>query len=296
MGRYSISDLEKISGIKAHTIRIWEQRYGLLKPQRTDTNIRFYDDFDLKLLLNISMLTLRGMRISRIAEMSESEIMEQVTSVMENCGEYLTQVNSLLLATLELDEPKFEKVFATCTVRFGFEHTITKVIYPLFTRIGIYWQTGTVNPAQEHFLSMLVRQKIISAIDGIISIPGKDSAKFLLFLPEGEHHEIPLLFCSWWLRSHGQQVVYLGQSVPIDDLFSVVKIHEPDYLFTVITTRLGQDCPDDYINEVSRRLGKGVLLATGAAALGSDCACLSNVKKIYSPADLEQVLNKRSQN
>jgi MerR family transcriptional regulator, light-induced transcriptional regulator len=292
LARYSIRELEKISGIKAHTIRIWEQRYQIFNPKRTETNIRYYDDCDLKLLLNISMLTLRGVRISRIAEMSESEISQHVQTTMEECGEYLTQVNAMLLAIIELDEARFEKIFATSILRFGFERTIIHIIYPLFTRVGIYWLAGTINPAQEHFLSNLVRQKIISAIDQLTTYPSADSQKFLLFLPEGENHEIPLLFAQWWLRTQGHQVMYLGQSVPMEDLLSVVTIIQPQFLFTAITARAGKDCPDDYLKLISSRLKNETLLVTGGAALSSECSPPPNVKRIHSLAELAETLNK----
>src|SRR5210317_1574096 len=166
MSIYSIKDLEYLSGIKAHTLRIWEQRYNFIKPKRTDTNIRYYDDEDLKFVLNVSLLKDHGHKISRICSMPEQDIQLEVNRLMEKKMGFPEQIQSLTLSMLELDEERFEKTLNTNILQIGFERTMMNLVYPFFQRIGILWQTGAIASAQEHFISNLVRQKIIVAIDG----------------------------------------------------------------------------------------------------------------------------------
>ncbi|MDX5348515.1 MAG: MerR family transcriptional regulator, partial [Hymenobacteraceae bacterium] len=183
MAHYSIKELEHLSGVKAHTIRIWEQRYNLLHPKRTETNIRYYTDADLKLLLNIALLNQRGFKISRIAKMSEQELRQEVLKLTDTADGYDAQISKMLLAMIELDEEQFDKIFSTVNLQLGFENNIQHVIYPFLERIGILWQTGSINPAHEHFISNLIRQKMVVAIDGQVKKSLPEKGKFLLFLP-----------------------------------------------------------------------------------------------------------------
>lgn len=195
MSAYTIRELENLSGIKAHTIRIWEKRYGLIAPQRTSTNIRTYCDTELKKLLNVSILNRNGLKISKIAQLSTDEIIakiSQFTSATTTSAE--SQIESLILAMIDLDDYRFEQVLARAVIQYGFEDAVTTVLYPFFVRIGIMWQTGSINPAQEHFVSNLVKQKLYVAIDGLNVNFKHNARRFVFFLPEGELHEIGLLF------------------------------------------------------------------------------------------------------
>ncbi len=195
MSSYSIKDLEQLSGIKAHTLRIWEQRYNFIIPKRTDTNIRYYDDKDLKLILNVSLLRENGYKISKIADMDQEQIAGAVLEITEKNFSFSDQIHSLVLAMIDLDEERFEKIMSTNILQTGFENTMLSIIFPFLSKIGVLWQTGSITPAQEHFISNLIRQKLIVAIDGCY-VPSKEiNNKYLLFLPEGELHEISLLFC-----------------------------------------------------------------------------------------------------
>lgn len=236
MSTYSIKDLENLSGIKAHTLRIWEQRYNFIKPKRTSTNIRYYDDQDLKLILNVSLLKEKGLKISKIAKMNEEEIGSAVVEHTSKDQKYPDHIHSLTNAMIDLDEERFEKVISTNILKIGFENTMLQIIFPFLTKTGVLWQTGSITPAQEHFISNLIRQKIIVAIDG--QYRGKTTGKkFLLFLPEGELHELSLLFSNYILKNRGHQVVYMGQSLPFEDLQSVYKVHQPDILLSVFTSK-----------------------------------------------------------
>ena len=232
MASYSIKDIEKISGIKAHTLRMWEKRYKLLEPKRTETNIRYYDDDDLRKILNVALLNRNGFRISQIACLGEEELNKKINTLSNNVTNNDTEIDKLVVSMMEMDEKKFEKVLNTAVMQFGFEDTIMFTLYPFFEKIGILWQTGTINPAQEHFISNLVRQKIIVAIDGVVERTDRNRKHFLLFLPEGELHELGLLFYYYLLKKRGHKITYLGQSVPLGDLKNAGKFLSPDFILT----------------------------------------------------------------
>jgi DNA-binding transcriptional MerR regulator len=165
MGKYSIKELEQLSGIKAHTIRIWEKRHKLIEPQRTDTNIRFYSDEDLKKIINVSLLNNNGVKISKIAGMSFEDMTKKILEMSESKSEATVFIDQLVIAMVDMEEDRFEKILSTLILRFGFERSVIEVIYPFLEKIGVLWQTKNINPAQEHFISNLIRQKIIVAID-----------------------------------------------------------------------------------------------------------------------------------
>ena len=288
MSTYSIKDLEQLSGIKAHTLRIWEQRYNLLQPKRTDTNIRFYDDDDLKLILNVALLNDNGVKISKIASMSPNELREEVMKLTERSLTHDDQIHALTICMIEMDEELFDKILSTNILKLGFEQTMLNVIYPFMSKIGVLWQTGAINPAQEHFISNLVRQKLIVAIDG--QIPQQGGKKFLLFLPEGELHEISILFASYLIKSKGHKVIYLGQSTPNDDLLSVFKLHQPEYLLTVITTSHSSEYVQEYINALADRFAIAQILVTGYQVLGQDLRFPENVSQISYIRDIKDLL------
>ena len=288
MSTYSIKDLEQLSGIKAHTLRIWEQRYNLLQPKRTDTNIRFYDDDDLKLILNVALLNDNGVKISKIASMSPNELREEVMKLTERSLTHDDQIHALTICMIEMDEERFDKILSTNILKLGFEQTMLNVIYPFMSKIGVLWQTGAINPAQEHFISNLVRQKLIVAIDG--QIPQQGGKKFLLFLPEVELHEISILFASYLIKSKGHKVIYLGQSTPNDDLLSVFKLHQPEYLLTVITTYPSSEYVQEYINALADRFASAQILVTGYQVLGQDLRFPENVSQMSYIRDIKDLL------
>ncbi len=293
MSTYSIKDLEQLSGIKAHTLRIWEQRYNLLDPKRTETNIRYYDDDDLKLILNVALLNDNGFKISKIASMSETDMREEVVKLTERSLTHDDQIHALTICMIEMDEERFDKVLSTNILKLGFEQTMLNIIYPFMSKIGVLWQTGAVNPAQEHFISNLVRQKLIVAIDGQINVQG--GKKFLLFLPEGELHEISILFASYIIKSQGHRVIYLGQSTPNDDLLSVYKLHEPEFLLTVITTSPSAEYAQDYIDALSERFSDATVLVTGYQVIGQDLSFPSNVKCLNYIRDIKEYVEEVEQ-
>ncbi len=289
MGHYTIKDLEKLSGVKAHTIRIWEKRFNIIKPSRTETNFRYYNDEQLKKLLNISLLNNSGYKISKIACLCETEICKEVEKVTSGEKNYNSQIEKLVVSMIEMDEDKFERKLTDFIERDGFEDAMLHVIYPFFDKIGVLWQTGNITPAQEHFVSNLVRQKLIVAIDGLKKKTVRNHKSFLLFLPEGELHEIGLLFTNYLLRKYGHKVIYLGQSLPLKDLAYVVRNRKPDFLLTYITSPI-EGGIKKYINAMQKACISRPVYIAGMQSCNIDFADLENVYCISCSGDVHCLL------
>lgn len=296
MANYSIKDLEHLSGIKAHTLRIWEQRYNLINPKRTDTNIRFYDQDDLKLVLNVSLLKDNGYKISKIAQMEKQELFDEVLKVSERATSFADQIYGLTLSMIDLDEARFEKIIATNTLKLGFERTMLNIIYPFLSKIGIMWLTDSINPAQEHFISNLIRQKVIAAIDGQYNDHEllDNSKKYMLFLPEGELHELSLLFANYLIQARKNKVVYLGQNMPFYDLRAAQIVYEPDYLFTVLTSKPQDQTAKEYIHTLAAEFPNTPILVSGAQVIGEDLDLPENVMPIANPNQLVNFVEERN--
>ncbi|MCY7359200.1 MAG: MerR family transcriptional regulator [Rudanella sp.] len=286
MSNYSIKDLEQLSGIKAHTLRIWEQRYNIISPKRTNTNIRTYDDQDLKLVLNISLLKDHGYKISEISRLSVEEMYREVIKISDCQLNYPDQIHALTISMIDLDEDRFEKIISTNILQFGFENTMIHIIYPFLSRIGTLWITGSVGPAQEHFITNLIRQKIIVAIDGQVSKQRPDSKKYMLFLPEGELHEISLLFANYIILARYNKVIYLGQSLPFNELVFAYNIHKPDYVFSVITSVPSNSDVQPFVNKLMKTFPESHILLTGYRVVGQDIQTDDNATIINNIEDL----------
>ncbi|WMN06201.1 MerR family transcriptional regulator [Marivirga arenosa] len=293
MSSYSIKDLEHLSGIKAHTLRIWEQRYNFIEPKRTDTNIRYYSDEDLKLVLNISTLKENGYKISKIAKMSEDELNKEVLKIAETNLRFPDQINSLTLSMIDMDEDRFENILNNNILKYGFERTMLNVIYPFLAKIGMLWQTGSILPAQEHFISNLIRQKMTVAIDGQYVTESESKGKWLLFLPEGELHELSLMFASYLLRARKFKVIYLGQNLPKSDLYSVKDIHTPDYVLTICTAAPRKSEVQGYIDEIAELFNSATLFVGGFQVIGQDIKRKKNVEFIMKMEDLIDFINEK---
>jgi len=236
MAVYSIKEIEKLSGIKAHTIRIWEKRFGLIEPHRTNTNIRYYTDDDLKKILNVAVLNRQGIKISNIARLSDLELKEEIIRISNSSLSHNTLVDSLVIAMIDMDEYKLEAIIDKSISKIGLSTTVVDVLYPMLDKVGILWQSGDVYPAQEHFAANLIRQKIIGATDQLSSTYNPKGKKFLLILPEGEWHEIPLLFAQYLIKEANHEVLYLGQSVPYRDVLTIGASKQFDYIVISSTT------------------------------------------------------------
>ncbi len=264
---YSIKDLEKLSGIKAHTIRIWEQRYDIIQPGRTKTNIRYYTEQDLKLILNIALLNRNGIKISKIAKMEQEEILEKVAAISEINFENDVQLDALTLSMIEMDEYKFDRIISTNIQQLGFERTMLEVIYPFLDKLGLLWLTGSINPVQENFMSYLIRQKIVAAIDSLPVTTGHGIPKFLIYLPEGESQELSLLFMHYLLKSRRFRVIYIGKNVNVSDIQDAFNIHKPDFVYTIISETFIKPPVKDYISTLTKNFPNTHFLLSGYQVL-----------------------------
>jgi MerR family transcriptional regulator, light-induced transcriptional regulator len=254
MNAFTIKDLENLSGIKAHTIRIWEQRYNFLRPQRTNTNIRYYSNDELKMVLNIALLNKYGFKISHIGRMQPQEIKEKILSLVDTKAIQERIVNELVQEMVDLNMEKFECIISDYIAAKGIERTVIQIIFPFLEKIGILWQTGHINPAQEHLVTNIIRQKLIVGIETTTS-PMQLDKTFLLFLPEGEHHELGLLFMYYILKSRGAKTIYLGANVPLKDVEQVVNLKKPDFTFLHLTGTASSFNFDKFLASIQQRLG-----------------------------------------
>ncbi len=262
MNVFTIKDLENLSGIKAHTIRIWEQRYQFLKPSRTGTNIRYYSNEELKKILNIALLNKYGFKISHIDKMKDEELKERILALNQTDAQHERIVNELIQCMIDLNVEKLEEILDNYIQARGIERAITQIIFPYMEKIGILWVTNHINPAQEHLVSNIIRQKLIVGIEGV-STPLKAQKSILLFLPEGEYHELGLLFMYFLLKSRGVNTIYLGANVPLKDAEYVVNLKKPNYLYTHITA-CGQSFNfDKFISNVTKKFSGTPLIISG---------------------------------
>lgn len=265
MNAFTIKDLENLSGIKAHTIRIWEQRYSFLRPQRSKTNIRYYCNDELKTILNIALLNKYGFKISHIDKMSADQITEKILSLNQADAVQERLLNEMLQHMVDLDSDKFEAVLDGYIRQKGIDKTINFLIFPFLEKIGILWMTSHINPAQEHLVSHIIRQKLVVGIDSVFThIMTKKTV--LLFLPEGEHHELGLLYMHYLLKNRGIKVLYLGANVPLKDLEFVAKFKTPDYIYTHVTCLPGRLSFEKFLAQVSQRISQFPVIISGQLA------------------------------
>ena len=266
MAVYSITDLAKLSGIKAPTLRMWEQRYGVLKPKRTSANVRYYEDDDVRHLLNVALLNRNGLRISRIAKLTTAEITRKVAEIAEVSDEYSTQLDALTLSMLEMDEARFDRILSVNIEQLGFEETMMTVILPFLEKLSLLWMTGSVKPVQEQFTSGLIRRKLMVAIEGLTHSQRTDAPSLVLFLPEGEGQEMSLLLLHYYARKHGYRVYYLGRDVSIRDIEDTAQIVAPDLVFTMLSETFVDGSVSTYVSRLRRACPDAEVLLSGYQA------------------------------
>ncbi|MDB5208768.1 MAG: MerR family transcriptional regulator [Flavisolibacter sp.] len=236
---FTIKELESLSGIKAHTIRIWEQRYNFLRPLRTQTNIRSYNNEELKTLLTVALLNKYGYKISKIDEMQPSQRTEAVLQLQQLDAHEEYIINELIGCMIDLKSVEFEQLLTRYIERHGIESAITGLVFLFLERVGILWQTNRLRPVQEHIVSNIIRQKIIVGIEGL-PLAQSGLPLFILFLPEGEHHELGLLYVYYLLRKKGVPAIYLGANVPVKDIHYIIEAKSPSCLYLHLTSFPGQ--------------------------------------------------------
>lgn len=262
MNSFTIKDLENLSGIKAHTLRIWEQRYNFLKPNRSFTNIRYYSNEELKKVMNIALLNKYGYKISHIDKMDEAQMNEKILSLNQMEAQQERIVNDLIKNMIDLDMNAFEDTLDRFVLVKGIERAITQIVFPYLEKIGILWMTNHINPAQEHLVTNIIRQKLIVGIESATPALALDKS-ILLFLPEGEHHELGLLFMYYLLKKRGASVIYLGTNIPMKDVEYVVNLKKPDYLYSHLTT-VGKNFNfDKFLENISKKFPKTPTVISG---------------------------------
>lgn len=290
MAVYSINDIEKLSGVKAHTIRIWEKRYNILPNRRTDTNIRYYMDEDLELILNIAHLNRKGVKISKIATMKAEEIKQKVADSCEVDVIFENQIDGLMLSMFELNEFKFMKLLNHHIREIGFENTMDEVIYPMLDKLSVMWIAGSVKGVHENFINNIIRRKLSVEIDKLDFDPNENATRFLIFLPEYEAHELSLLFVYFLLKKYGANILYLGTQISLPDVKDAIEIFRPDYLFTLFNDSFSEAPLQPYITELSQLQHHGRVLVSGYQTVQQKLELPGNVEIVYNLNDIKKYL------
>lgn len=247
---FSIRDLENLSGIKAHTIRIWEKRYSLLSPERTNTNIRTYSLSSLQKLLNITLLNKNGYKISKIAKIPEGDIPLKVSEIVANKSIKNHVLNAFKLSMINFDQTSFSNTYNGLLAENSFREIFKEFFIPLLNELGLLWQTDTITPAHEHFITAMIKQKILVNIDKIqTNEPTKKEKTFVLYLPEGEIHDIGLLYVNYEIIIRGYKSVYLGQSIPQKNLAELLRNADNLCFLSYFTVAPTQEKVEKYIND-----------------------------------------------
>ena len=292
MRKFSISDIENLTGIKAHTIRVWEQRYNFFTTKRTDTNIRYYNDDDLCMFLNIATLNENGYKISKISQMDNSEINDLVKHLKEDHYNVNVQVQMLSNSMLKMDDEEFDEILNGCIDDLGMDAAMTTIVFPFLRKVGFMWQVGTINPAHEHFAVHKIEQKLINDTYQFRKSPGKDAKRYLLFLPPGETHEVGLLFAQYLLKANGHQTLYLGQNLPYDSLNEVAIYYEPDFAFSVLTIAGLENGVDEIITKLKDSLGEIPLILAGNQISINEIPKRDNLILIKNILEFTQIIEK----
>lgn len=287
MKHYTLNELEKLTGILAATIRVWERRYKIIQPKRTETNRRWYDDDDLKRLINISILYQSGIKISKIARYSGSDLEEQVELLSKETDISDNQIKSLIFAMLTFNGHSVNEILLKSVINIGFEETFLQLVFPFLKRIGIMWHTGSANIGAEHFITNVLRGILITAIDSIPSGTNPDRKRAILFLPDNELHELGLLFYSYLIRKSGHEVLYLGQTTPLSALIEANEKWHADMLVTGALSELAVSEPENYLRDLTTTFSNQKILVSGALAYKTDLDKFKNVYPIRTSSDLK---------
>ncbi len=287
MNRFTITDIENLTGIKAHTLRVWEQRYQLNLCQRKDGGHRFYDSEDLKKILRIAVLYKKGFRISEMASLSNEQLIAY-TLQEQYRGEQEQAIHQLLEAVMAFDQEKFNEIFHRLVVHMGLEKVMLTVVYPLLNLIGKRWLTDRLVPAQEHFCSELIIKKILLATDGLdtVLLPGRKN--LVVFTPLGETHEIPVLFMHYLLKKNGHHSVYIGKNLPLEIVLEYCFRHPPSHLYFHLITQLGPNNPVSYLKELQKSLPAAKIVCSGPGISPDIAASIDTIKCLKDAAEMMQ--------
>jgi DNA-binding transcriptional MerR regulator len=291
---FSIKDLENLSGIKAHTIRIWEKRYNVLEPTRTDTNIRLYDLASLQKLLNITLLHNHGYKISKISKYPPEKIPQLVREIISEKSAKSHAISAFKMAMMNFDHTKFFSTYNTLLAEKSFREVFYEVFIPLMTELGLLWQSDTITPAHEHFLSYLIKQKLLINTEKVqVLEPTKLDKVFVLYLPMNEIHELGLMYLNYEILLHGYKTIYLGESVPTDSLNDLNKYFDSIVFVSYMTVQPDKEHVNDYIKEIQQTVLKddSEIWLIGRMVDEIKPSTLNNVTRVFgSIADLVEEL------
>jgi DNA-binding transcriptional MerR regulator len=291
MNRFSIKDIENLTGIKAHTLRIWEQRYGILQPQRTDTNIRYYDGDDLKNALRVSLLNSHGYKISIINKMNEEEIDAVIAKITDVGFRLQATVNEMLEYTIAMDTERFEQLLDNHISRNGVDKTVELLIFTFLEKIGLMWMTSKIFPAQEHIVSNIITRKLALATEQLKRNNLHKKKKMLLFLPEGEVHDIGLLYMQYLAYKNNCNPIYLGQNTPISEAELVYEMKKPEYIYIHITTATDNFEIDQYLKKIGKTFPASIVLISGSILHHAKVTSAKNVRLLYTLAEARNAVN-----
>jgi MerR family transcriptional regulator, light-induced transcriptional regulator len=290
MGRYTLNELEKLTGIKADTIRMWEQRYRVTTAHRTETNRKWYTDDDLRRLINISILNRNGLKISEIARFPSDLLEERTAEIVKSSTGPDISADSLIIAMTRLDEEAINEILLQSVINRGFEDTFSTVVFPFLKKVGVMWHTGSINVGTEHFITNIFRRKLIAGFENLRSPKIFSSKKILMFLPENEFHELGLLYFAYIVRSLGHQVLYLGQSTPLNAAIEASKEWSPDLIITGALSGISVEDPKDFIMKARSLFGGINLLLAGSLAQAASKRKIRGVYPCRTKRDLEKLL------
>lgn len=290
MNYFSMKEIERMSGIKSHTLRIWEQRYGLSFCKRKESQHRYFDDEDLKEVLGVAQLYHRGCKISKIAALSKNEIRE-LAHYEPEINLYAEYIEQMINATMYLDEVCFEKAVVKAVSRMGFEQTLFKVFYPFLEKIGLLWLSDLVTPAQEHFSFCLIQKRMLGAINGLKPAHQHPGASVLLFAPENEHHELPLLVIQYLLKKQGIKTVFFGVNVSLSTIEYYCQHKKVTHLCCHLITNFLQHEPEEYLDCLAGMFPDKKIIASGPA-FQNISAPPNQVTVLKSLAEMREIGNR----
>ncbi|MFZ1749436.1 MAG: MerR family transcriptional regulator [Saprospiraceae bacterium] len=293
MVAYSIKDLESLSGVKAHTLRIWEKRYGIIQPKRTDTNIRYYKDDDLQKILNITLLNRKGYKISKIASMRSDQIKQKVAELTEVGSVFEDQLDTMMLSMFDLDESKFNIILDHQISSLGFEEAMNNVIYPLLDKLSFMWTAGSVKGVHETFVSNIIKRKTIVEIDKLSKSDINPDFRCLIYLPENETHELSLLFLHYILVKNKAKVINLGSSTSLIDVLEGFAIFKPGYVFTIFNDSFVETPLQPYLDELAKNVDDAQVLISGFQTASQALQLPHNVTILNSLMQLKDFVTSR---
>jgi DNA-binding transcriptional MerR regulator len=277
-----------LAGVKAHTIRIWEKRYNIVEPQRTETNIRYYLEEDLKHILNVALLNKHGYKISHIARMSKMEIIRKVAEISDFDDALDDRIDSLTMSMMELNEYNFDRILEANIEQLGFEETMEEVVFPLLDKLGNLWMSGCIKPVHEVFVSEIIKRKIINAIDGLPINADKSAPSFLIYLRKNENADLSLLYLHFMLKSQGFSVINLGKGIDKSMIIEGCSIIKPDYVVAIANESFTDQSLNQYLNDLCKNIQDSTILLTGFQAISQN---ITSTRKVKVLSSLDEILN-----